>query len=125
MALEDLENPAKRGKRRPTVAAICKMTGLSRNTVRNREWAVTKLKEIKQKLKTGAEHQPDDKSDPEPENTAAVLRGRITRILQQNVLLYEKVLQQQETIGRQNAEIASHKARNKLSIVPPVGGTNE
>lgn len=124
-ALEDLEDPVKRGKRKPTVPAICKMTGLSKNTIRNREWAVTKLQGIKRKLKKGTERQPDDKSGPEPEDTPAVLRGRITRILQQNVLLYEKVLQQQEMIGRQKAEIAAHKARSKLSIVLPVGATNE
>lgn len=122
-AVEELGDPTKRGRRKPTVAVICKMTGLARNTVRNRKWALKKLRDIKQSLKIGA--QADSKSPVEPTvPTPVQLRERIGRILQQNALLYEQILELQETICRKDKEIAALKERKNLSIVPPVGGPN-
>lgn len=121
-ALTELGDPAKRGKRKPTVALICEMTGLSRNTIRNRAWARKKLKELKQTLKNGAKSQPEDEPAPgRAEPTPVMLRGRITRILRQNALLYEQILQLQETLDRKDKEIATLKGRKNLSIVPPIG----
>jgi hypothetical protein len=125
-ALAQLGDPRKRGKRKPIVAVVCEMTGLSRNTIRNRTWALKQLKDIKRKLKNDAAPEAESQPTPnQPENTPDKLRERIGRLLQQNVLLYEHVLQQQETIARKDKEIAGLKARKNLSIVPPVGRTNE
>ncbi|WP_321943292.1 hypothetical protein [Paraburkholderia tropica] len=122
-ALEELGDPAKRGRRKPIVATVCKMTGLARNTIRNREWALKKLQEIKRTLKNG--HAADSNAAVQPTvPTLVQLRERIGRILQQNALLYEQILELQETISRKDREIGALKDRKNLSIVPPRGGAN-
>ncbi|KAK47053.1 hypothetical protein BG58_07445 [Caballeronia jiangsuensis] len=125
-ALGQLEDPQKRGKRKATVAVICKITGLSRNTIRNRQWALDRLKAIKKKLKSGSE--PSAGSEPtseQTETTPSMLRARIKRILEQNALLYEEILSLQSIIERKDSEINALKTRKNLSIVPPVGGASE
>ncbi|MET3246349.1 hypothetical protein ABIE53_003094 [Burkholderia sp. OAS925] len=122
-ALEELGDPKMRGRRKSTVAVVSKMTGLAPNTIRNREWARKKIRELKHPLKNGPESDSDASVEPTVP-TLAQLRARIGRILQQNALLYEQILELRETIGRKDKEIAGLKDRKKLSIVPPVGGTN-
>lgn len=126
-ALGQLEDPARRGKRKATVAAIMQLTGLSRNTVRNRQWALTRLKALKLKLKTGAATLADDQSTSEQtaEPTLDDLRQRIRRILEQNALLYEEILTLQGTVAKKDSEIEALKARNNFSIVPPAGRGTE
>lgn len=116
-ALSVLEDPVKRGKRKVTVAAICEMTDLSRNTVRNRAWARERIKEIKRSLKA-AKEVPDGQSSPaQSETTPSVLRARIKRILDQNAVLYEEILSLKDALERKDREIAALKARKNLTIV--------
>lgn len=122
-ALGQLEDHTKRGKRKATVATICQLTGLSRNTVRNRQWALDRLKALKQELKTGAVTSDEDAptSEQTAETTLSDLRKRIRRILEQNALLYEEILSLQSTITKKDSEIEALKARNNFSIVPSAG----
>lgn len=125
-ALALLEDPKKRGKRKATVATICGITGLSRNTVRNRDWALDRLDAIKLKIKSGSDEPAVDASAvARVEITPDMLRARIKRILEQNVLLYEEVLALQNLIVRKDSEISALKARNNLSIVPRTDGATE
>ncbi|RQT81347.1 hypothetical protein [Burkholderia cepacia] len=126
-ALGLLEDPTRRGKRKATVAAICQLTGLSRNTIRNRQWACDRIKTLKRKLKAGAvtPAAAESTSEQTAEPTLDDLRKRIRRILEQNALLYEEILSLQSTIAKKDSEIAALKARNNFSIVPPTGRETE
>lgn len=116
-ALSKLEDKKTRGKLKITVSSICKLTELSRNTVRNRPWALSRLKAIKQKLKNGNEEPGEECAEVEDEGTILDrLRKRIKRILEQNVLLYEEILSLRRIIEKKDAEIQQLKAR-KLEIV--------
>lgn len=117
-ALSVLEDPARRGKRKATVAAICQMTGLSRNTVRNRAWAIERLKKIKQSLKAANKESDSQSSATQGEATPSVLRARIKRILEQNAVLYEEILSLKDALERKDREIAALSARKNLTIVP-------
>jgi hypothetical protein len=125
-ALAELENPAKRGKRKPTVAAVCQMTGLSRNTVRNRAWARDRIKAIKRKLKARVDAPSGVASAVEAdESTPRVLRDRITSILKQNALLYEEVLTLREIIAERETEIRALTAEKVVPFPPPRGRATE
>lgn len=116
-ALTKLEDKKTLGKLKITVSSICKLTGLSRNTIRNRPWALSRLKAIKQKLKSGHEEPGEQCAEVEDEGTILdQLRRRIKRILEQNVLLYEEVLSLRRIIEKKDTEIQQLKAR-KLEIV--------
>lgn len=117
-ALSVLEDPARRGKRKATVAAICEMTALSRNTVRSRAWAIERLKKIKQSHKAAKQASESQSSRAQSEPTPSMLRARIKRILEQNAVLYEEVLSLKDTLERKDREIAALKARKNLTIVP-------
>lgn len=125
-ALAELENPEKRGKRKATVAVICHLTGLSRNTIRSRTWALGRLKTIKQKLKVDPELQSSDQSAATPsEPTPRMLRDRIKCILEQNALLYEEILSLRGVIANKDREIQSIKSGKLVSIAPPDGRVTE
>lgn len=111
-ALTKLEDAKTRGKRKVTVAAICELTGLSRNTVRNRGWALKRLKSIKQEIKSGSEG-PDVHAQVEKDEGAILdkLRKRIIAILEQNSLFYEEILSLHRVIERKNNEIVELKSR--------------
>lgn len=110
-ALGKLEDPKTRGKLKLTVSSICKLTKLSRNTIRNRPWALDRLKAIKQKFKGGLAEQAEGCADDEDEGAILDrLRKRIKDLLGQNVLLYEEILSQRDTIQRKDAEIKELKA---------------
>lgn len=111
-ALSKLESPSRRGKMRLTVASICKMTGLARNTVRSRSWALERLKAIKV-----AEHQgrnslgADVASDVHEVDVVERLRARVRMLLEQNAVLYEEILTLHRAVSRKDAEILQMKLR--------------
>lgn len=116
-ALRKLETVRPSGKLKATVSSICELTGLSRNTVRNRQWALDRLKAIKQKLKSGPIRQAGDGTDTE--NEVAILDGlrkRIRRLLEQNALLYEEILSLRRIIERKDAEIKELKSHKLEKI---------
>lgn len=119
-ALEDLEDPKSRGKRKATVAALCQLTGLSRNTIRNREWALKRIRALKKKLKDGdpgeAANGAADEGVSEP--TIDDLRDRLRQALKQNALLFEEILTLQGVIEKKDREIRTILARQSFSIVP-------
>ena len=97
-ALEKIETQAK-PTIKPTVSSVCKLTNLARNTVRNRQWAIDRLKSIKQKMKSNV----NEKSGINPEDiskTSAIdhLRHRIKSLLDQNILLYQEVITLQQRV---------------------------
>jgi hypothetical protein len=125
-ALAELQDPATRGKRKATVAVICHMTGLSRNTVRSRTWALDKLKAIKLNLKAGeatkAAAQPSTEfSKPTPQ----MLRDRIKSILGQNALLYEEILSLRKIVASRDETIRDLKAGKVAPFAPPRGRATE
>jgi hypothetical protein len=105
-ALADLENPKTRGKRKPTVQTISKITGLSPNTIRNRDWARKRLKAIKQSLKADLEGKYTEVQNEDSEGAILDrLRGRIKLLLDQNALLYEEILSLRRIIDGKDAEL--------------------
>lgn len=105
-ALIKLGDPKARGKRKPSVEVISKMTGLSRNTVRNRAWALERLKAIKIRLKSELEEAQEVARNED--NEVAILdklRKRIKDILDQNGLLYEEILSLHQIIKNKDAQI--------------------
>ncbi|MFL9983866.1 hypothetical protein [Paraburkholderia sediminicola] len=116
-ALMELEDASKRGKRKATVATICEMTGLSRNSIRARSWATTRLRAIKDALKSGATSDPSSLADEEnPEATPRLLRKRIKLILEQNAMLYAEILSLKAIIANQETEIEALSSRSKISL---------
>lgn len=111
-ALGRLENQKTRGKLKVTVAAVCLLTGLSRNTVRNRQWALEKLKAIKKRVKSPP---TDDSASPraveDEDSILDSLRARTRNLLKQNALLYEEILALRRTLERRDAEIAELRLR--------------
>lgn len=112
-ALSQLENGKTRGKLKATVASVCKITGLSRNTVRNRKWALDRIKDIKNKIKNEVDKTSQvDKLGKEKVDALNSLRERVKNLLEQNCLLYEEILSLHRIIERKDAEIAELKIRN-------------
>lgn len=111
-ALGKLESPKARGKLKVTVASICALTGLSRNTVRNRQWALDRIKDIKKKVKSDLSESSQGGSGAQDEVTILDgLRGRVKKLLGQNSLLYEEILSLHRLIERKDAEITELKGR--------------
>lgn len=116
-ALATLEDPSRRGKLKATVASICQITGLSRNTVRNRSWALDRLRALKARMKNAHLVQPG--SVPERPGEGAILDGlrrRVKRALEQNALLYEEVLSLRLIIEDKDKVIATLKARKPAQV---------
>ncbi|KOR18269.1 MULTISPECIES: hypothetical protein [Burkholderia] len=125
-ALMELEDTSKRGKRKATVATVCDMTGLSRNSIRGREWALVRLRAIKDGIKSGATADSSSLSEEEkPEATPRLLRQRIKLILEQNALLYAEVLSLKTIIANQETEIQALISRSKISLAQPPGRVSE
>lgn len=122
-ALMELEDASNRGKRKATVATVCDMTGLSRNSVRGRAWALVRLKAIKGAIKSGAASDASGSrlEEEQPEATPRLLRQRIKLILEQNALLYAEILSLKTIIANQETEIQALIARSKISLVQPPG----
>lgn len=116
-ALGKLENFKTRGKLKVTVSSICTLTGLTRNTIRNREWALKRLKEIKQKLKIATAEKIEGELAVEDE--VAIEKNqkkRIKNLLEQNALLYEEVLSLHRIIDRKDMEIKELKIPKLKSV---------
>lgn len=118
-ALAKLEDPSRRGKLKATVASLCQLTGLSRNTVRNRPWALDRLKALKTKMKNAHHERAADAS--EGASDGAILDGlrrRVKRALEQNALLYEEILSLRLIIEDKDKVIAALKARKPAQVTP-------
>jgi len=116
-ALAKLEDPSMRGKLKVTVASICQLTGLSRNTVRNRPWALERLKALKAQMKNAHLGQAVDAS--EGVSDGAILDGlrrRVKRLLEQNALLYEEILSLRLVLEDKDKVIATLKARTPAQV---------
>lgn len=114
-ALEKIEDPKNWKKLKATVSTLSNLTGLSRNTIRNRQWALDRLKLIKQKRKDAASVKPN--LDPSIENDIPLpdkLRLRIKVILEQNALLYQEILSLQHAIRRKDLEISALKNNRRV-----------
>lgn len=111
-ALAKLEVSEQRGQLKPTVASICQLTGLARNTVRSRPWALERLKTIKLAIRRGQTEQLESSSPIKREiDIQEQLRDRIRSLLEQNAVLYEEVLELQRMIAKRDAEITQLNLR--------------
>lgn len=113
-ALSKLEVSKTRGRLKATVASLCTLTGLSRNTIRNRGWALDRLKVIKRQIKDGEEAagrvaQAQESGDA----ILSSLRKRIRDILDQNALLYEEILSLHRIIERKDKVIKELNASSR------------
>lgn len=114
-ALERIEAPENWKSLKPTVSTICKLTDLSRNTIRNRPWALDRLKSIKNKRKDGEKVKSEIEQDNQDKASLPTqLRSRIKALLEQNALLYQEILTLQETIRKKDTEIATLKINRRL-----------
>lgn len=117
-ALEKLELPENWKSLKPSVSTICKLTNLARNTVRNRKWALDRLKAIKKARKNPTASSDSSAEIDESKNSTILadqLRCRIKVLLQQNSALYQEVINLQEILNRKDNEIKalrSDKFRN-------------
>lgn len=116
-ALSTIEDPSRRGKLKVTVASICQITGLSRNTVRNRSWALDRLRLLKAQMKNADLVQPGSATEC-PDESAILdgLRRRVKRALEQNALLYEEILSLRLIIESKDKVIATLKARKPAQV---------
>jgi len=114
-ALEKIEDPKNWRALKPTVSSISSLTKLSRNTIRNRQWALDRLKLIKQKRKDTSSTKADESSTAENEALLPdKLRSRIRAILEQNALLYQEILSLQQMIRKKDSEILQLKRSQRL-----------
>lgn len=52
LLFDSIDNIERNKNLKPTISELSKLTGLHRNTIRDREWPIERLKEIKDKRKT-------------------------------------------------------------------------
>lgn len=115
--LEKLENPSTRGSSKATVDIIAELTGLSPNTIRNRPWALKRLKAIKLSIKDEVRRKKEvDEEEKTPSKEDIDLRAMLKNVLTQNALLYEEILSMQVTAARQ-ARVIAELTKQKLTIV--------
>lgn len=116
-ALAKIEVSERRGQLKPTVASICRLTGLARNTVRSRAWALDRLKAIKLTIRKRQAEQLESSSPIKKEiDIQAQLRARIRSLLEQNAVLYEEILELQRAIDKKNTEITQLNLRKIRQI---------
>lgn len=110
-ALKRLELEAARGKPLPTVERVCTITGVSRNTVRNRAWALERLKALKSVYKAaraakGAPVTAGVRVAATAEGpTQEALSNQVQALLEQNALLYEEVLYLGKLVAMKEVEL--------------------
>jgi hypothetical protein len=111
-ALARLEDSKSRGKMKVTVASIESITGLARSTIRNRAWAVSRLKLIKVTLKEHSREQSEVSRAVESEGSILEgLQERMRNAMKQNARLYEEVLSLRRILERKDSEIRVLKGR--------------
>ncbi|MDI3294362.1 hypothetical protein [Janthinobacterium tructae] len=115
--LKKMEDPSTRGSSKATVEMIAELTGLSPNTIRNRPWALIRLKAIKLSIKDEVRRKIEvDEEEKTPSKEDVDLGAMLKNVLAQNALLYEEILSLQATAARQARVIAELTAQ-KLTIV--------
>lgn len=79
---------------------------ISSGAIRNRDWALAKLKAIKNTRKSGGDSVPKVKTKvAERKEQLTLLRERVRSLLEQNAIFYEEILALQELIERKDAEL--------------------
>jgi hypothetical protein len=121
-ALETLRDPTKRAKLKLkcTVPALCKLTNLSTNTIRSRDWARNALEKLKTESKVSAS---GDKVVSDAKGVPAVnlldaLRKRVTVLLEQNTFLFDEILVLREQVKARELIIQELQG-SRLSVVRP------
>lgn len=115
-ALEKIEDLKNWRTLKPTVSTISNLTELSRNTIRNRQWALDRLKSIKQIRKDASSAKTGESESVENESALPdKLRSRIKAILGQNALLYQEILSLQQLMRKKDMEINALLANKRRS----------
>lgn len=115
-ALQKLGNPATRAQLKLTVETIASLAGVSRNTVRNRKWALSKLKELKKAAKNPPVIVDESMADEVKAPTVDELSKKLRFVLEQNALLYEEILYLSEVVAKRERDIEL-LSKNQLTIV--------
>jgi DNA-binding transcriptional regulator YhcF (GntR family) len=115
-ALKQLELAVASGMPLPTVEDISKMASVSRNTVRNRDWALERLKSIKEAYKSArrakvlSEGIECQAFEPTPAQLQEALQKQVEALLKQNALLYEEVLYLGKLVATKDVELDELRA---------------
>lgn len=113
-ALQELESGKRGLAMKPTVDAVERLTGLSRNTIRNRRWALDKLKDLKDKRKIAAAGPADEaQAEETTDNVIAALRSDRRGLIEQNVLFYQEILFLREQIKKKDRELSLLRQEKK------------
>ena len=118
-ALAKLEDPATRTKLKLTVESLRALSGLSTNAIRSRDWALTKLKELKKAEKESRVKQKEAGNSAGTQasvSSEAALKMRIDGLLQENSLLFEEILSLRREIKKRNEYIENLQGR-RLAIL--------
>lgn len=101
-ALNILADPKTRGNRKVTVATVCELTGLARNTIRGRPGALKRLKEIKAGIRDRDVDYVGEVNESAltkgPEAIIADLEKRVVSLLDQNAVLFEENFRLQKSL---------------------------
>jgi len=94
-ALKTLGDPIKRKRMKPTLVSVQRLTKLSINTIRKRDWALKAIADLKMAAREEKQASPagGKLDDGEPTiNPEVLLSRRLEGLLKQNGLLYEEIL---------------------------------
>lgn len=113
-ALAKLEAPATRKKRKLTVESLRALSGLSTNSIRSRDWALKKLKDLKKAEKENRAKQKESGNSAGAQSSVsseAALKMRIDGLLQENGLLFEEILSLRRGIKKRDEYIENLQGR--------------
>lgn len=94
------------------------MSGVARNTVRNRDWALKRLKHIKEAYKAarvGKDIAAGAESQPTPAQLVTALQEQVDGLLRQNAMLYEEVLYLRKLVATKDLELDELRSSRELS----------
>ncbi|SDX96166.1 hypothetical protein [Delftia lacustris] len=117
-AFKKLEAEVGPGRRLPTVETVASMSGVARNTVRNRDWALKRLKHIKEAYKAarvGKDIAAGAESQPTPAQLVTALQEQVDGLLRQNAMLYEEVLYLRKLVATKDLELDELRSSRELS----------
>ena len=118
-ALKTLGDPVKRKKLKPTLVSVQRLTKLSINTIRKRDWALKAIRDLKAAAKEKKQPPPggggldDEKPTIDPEVS---LSRRLEGLLKQNGLLYEEILCLRREIRKRDETIENFQGSRLRSL---------
>ena len=118
-ALKTLADPVKRKKLKPTLVSVQRLTKLSINTIRKRDWALKAIADLKVAAKEKKQASPGggglDDGNPTIDPEVSLSR-RLEGLLKQNGLLYEEILCLRREIRKRDETIEKFQGSRLRSL---------